>query len=149
MTERIIKVDPAAVRVGTVEDGLCIDRVAELRKQSIPLLNDTLQKLVVLDTALTGVFLGLKETPIPAWGRVLAATALTVSLGFAFAGLYPRTRTVNADTVSAADTQVLARKSSCLYWAAVALVAGLTAGIVGLVAPLAHPAATVVIPHAE
>jgi hypothetical protein len=104
-------------------------------KNAVPLLNDVLQKLIVLDTALVGGFVGIKELPIPEWARLLAALGVFISLGFAFYGIYPVSWEPNLDSlreIHDCEVKISNRKSTYLRCSAIALLVGLALGLAGV-----------------
>jgi hypothetical protein len=92
-------------------------------------------KLIVLNTALVGTFLGLKEVPLPLWAKVIAVAFFIVSLGSSFFGIYPVARFVlvdDPDTIEKDFVKAIEDKSDYLQFAASTLVIGLIVGLIGL-----------------
>jgi hypothetical protein len=121
---------------GSASDGFYLDRGQELRKQTIPLLNDILTKLIVLNTALLGVFVGIKEVPVTLAMRILTIACFIVSLAVAFFGVYPKQWSIVLDDpkdIRTKEDAGIARKSCLLKVAASFLIAGFVCGLVGFI----------------
>ncbi len=131
--------DPIRVEAmpGTPSDGFYLDRGQEMRRQTLPLLNDVLQKLIVLNTALLGIFVGIKEIPLSPSMRVAAIVCFLGSLTLAFFGVYPREWVLVLDDPTGIREQEdasIKTKSSYLRFAAFSLVIGFVFGAIGFVA---------------
>ena len=111
-------------------------------KQSMPLVNDLLGKLIVLNTALLGLFTGLKELPVPIWFRVLAICCFVLSLLVSFWGIYPRDWTVDPTVptqIQEAYSAGVKRKAFWLTVAAICLLLGFVLALTGIVYGAAYP----------
>lgn len=104
-------------------------------RQTVTSLNDVLQRLIVLDTALLGGFVGIKELPMPDWARLLAALGFVVSLGLAFFGVYPAkwgARLNDPVAIKEIEVAIANRKAGLLRWSAGSLIAGFVLGLAGI-----------------
>lgn len=122
-------------RTATPEARFYLEWDRESVKQTAPLLNDVLQKLIVLSTALLGAFASLKELPVPDWGRGAAAVGFLAALAAALLGVYPRGRAsvgYDPDEIKAFEDWTVRRKKRSLSLAAAFLLAGLAAGVAGI-----------------
>jgi hypothetical protein len=92
-------------------------------KQTVPYLNDLLQKLITLISALFAASLvAIKENIIDKWFGIGGAFVLLVALGMAITGIWPRTKTLQldcADQIKLAESNVSNRKS---FWVQMTLV---------------------------
>jgi hypothetical protein len=122
------------------DEAFYFDLGRDVQRNTVPLLNEHLNRVVVLATALTGGFLGVKDAPLPDPARAAAVALFLLTLGLALKGLMPRragyTRTVPA-AVAADEARVIEAKAWAVKWSAVALLAGFAAGLAGLLARLA------------
>lgn len=128
--------DPPPYRVPTHWELAMVQLGADSFKQSMPLLNDLLAKLIVLNTALLGIFTGLKDLPMPLSFRVLAIVCFAISLVLSFWGVYPKDAKVDPTDpkqIESSYTEGVKRKSSYLKSAAIALIVGFAVALVGLV----------------
>jgi len=120
----------------------------ESLKGSVPALNDSLQKIVVLDTALIGGGLvGVKEGVLLHWWALVTLLILVVSLVAALYGAFPRGRNVNLldpDDIKNNEYEAINRKYCALRIAFIALAVGLFIAVVSLAfrGPAPQPAAT-------
>lgn len=91
--------------------------------------------MIVLDTALIGAFLGLKDFPVPPTMRVFATVCFIGSLIAAFVGVFPKKAAFLLDDpegIRDEEDGLVSGKKCCLVWAAVFLVAGFAFGVLGI-----------------
>jgi hypothetical protein len=116
-------------------ENLALEMGRDLRKQSLPLLNDVFSKMIVLNTALIGTFLGLKDLPLADAYRPFVVVLLLLSLVACFYGLFPKTASFSLDCprgIGRSIDEMLVNKSWTMRLAAACLVSGLALGAFGL-----------------
>jgi hypothetical protein len=126
------------LRAATPAEEFYLNWGRESLKSTTPYLNDVLQKIIILTTALIGGGLlsasAKEEVLSPRW-RMAALCALIASLVTAFWGIYPHGGPKwlsDPDVVRRFEHETIDRKVYWLWWSAVLLILGLGAAVVGL-----------------
>lgn len=125
----------------TAEERALYDRAIKSHEQSIPTLNDYLQKLLVLDTALIGGgFVVAKGDVLPYWCGVTVLTLLVASLAFVLYGLLPTMGFVTVHAAGGAsayrkfEVMVMMKKNRAMIGSSGWLILALIVGVGGLMA---------------
>lgn len=109
----------------------------ESLKGTVPALNDTLQRIILLDTALIGGgFVVVKEGVLPHWWAIITLLLLISSLTAALWGIFPRGRSVNLldpEDIQANEYGAINRKTRMLRVSFIALVIALLIAVLSLV----------------
>jgi hypothetical protein len=108
-------------------------------ERAIPNMNDFLQKVVALDTAIIGgAFLIAKGDVLPYPWTVFSLSLFVLSMGVAFAGLFPRPGEFDEDTAEGIrqykryDIEIGKIKGWCMIVAVGLVMLGFVVGTVGL-----------------
>lgn len=132
--DEVIEVECEAL---TYKEEFFLEWGLESLKGTAPAINDALQRIVVLDTALIGGgFVAAKGDVLPFWGAVLTLLVLVVSLVASLWGIYPRGRDVNLldpDDIQANEYDAINRKARMLRIAFIAIAGAFLVAIASLV----------------
>lgn len=137
MTENAVNDEPIRIESKSVsfEEKFWLEYGLASLKAVVPALNDTLSKLLVVDTAVIGGGLTLIDKAwMPTVCKILMLACAWTSLSFALYGLVPRGRTINLldpTEIRDVEREVIDRKSKYLERAALLLVCGFIVGIFG------------------
>jgi hypothetical protein len=137
VSEPLIGDEIVTGRPATAEEEMTVAVADEAAKQAVPRLNEALNRLVTLSTAMTGGALAaLKNDICTGWGRVGSATFFFLALAAAVVGSLPHVsrieweiRALVADVESAIWRKKWGSWICCVFLAAGALVAVLGAGV--------------------
>lgn len=131
----------AVCRKPTAEEQAAYESAVKAREQTIPVLNDYLQRLLTLDTALVGGgFLVAKGDVLPYWCGVAVLALLVSSLACAAYGLLPVMGFVRLHAPGGLhayqkwEDGVILKKNQAMVFGSAILVAALVVGVGGLVA---------------
>lgn len=129
------EVDNWITRKATAEEKFYLDSHLESLKQSTPYLNDVLQRVMTLATALVGVaIISSRESLMPSLMLALTLMGLLSSLAFALYGLYPRSTfySRHADEIAEFESRVNLHKKRQLELAAGSLFVALVIASFGI-----------------
>jgi hypothetical protein len=134
---------PVAVetRLATPDEKAAYADAIKTREQTVPTLNDYLQRLVTLDAALIGGgFFVAKGDVLPYWYAVAVLVALVASLVVALCGLMPTIGFFHVHKIDGLDayrkweTGIVLKKNQAMFFGSLLLVSAFIVGVVGLVA---------------
>jgi len=131
------------VKVGTpltTDEQSTLDAAREAVRNSVPVANEVLGKLLAVDAALVGGGVIIAKGDVfPTWWAAVVMAPLLVSFACALMGLMPRRGRLDlTDLAQLMDTQsdtsrAVRRKSNALFAAVVALFSALILAFVGVV----------------
>jgi hypothetical protein len=134
---------PIIGRLPTAEEDYYLEMGREHAKKSIATLNDFLQRMLALNTALVGGSLVLLKPEVaPAWSRWGAVALFVLSLGASLWGAMPFSAPTPLDSppqIRDGFEQAASFKDWCVRFAVLTLLAGFLVAIVGVMAGTAAP----------
>jgi hypothetical protein len=131
----------ATARPLTAQESATLTAAVKTVEQTVPTLNDFLQKLLTLDAALIGGgFVVAKGDVLPYWWGVAVLTVLVVSLAACLIGLLPTRGSVNLYALGGLEAYrrweigIIEKKKTAMLVGGCALVLAFAVGVLGMIA---------------